>query len=130
MENTKSLTKSNWLLDIAKGVIFSLVISMVLIIVFAIIIRFINVPDNAIMPINQIIKGVSLLMGSIIALKGTNKGFIKGLLIGFFYSVISYIIFSILSSTLVFGLTTITDLIFNGIIGAVSGIIAVNMGRR
>lgn len=130
MENTKSFTKSNWLLDIAKGVIFSLVVSMVLIIVFAIIIRFINVPDSAIMPINQVIKGISLLIGSIIALKGSNKGFIKGLLIGVFYSIISYIIFSILSSTLSFGLTTITDVLFNGIIGAVSGLVAVNIGRR
>ena len=129
MEKTKSINKSNLILDIAKGVIFSLVISMVLIIVFAIIIRFVNVPDKFIMPINQVIKGISLLVGIIIALKGSDKGFIKGLIIGIFYSIVSYIIFSILSSTLAFGLTTITDILFNSIIGAVSGLIAVNMRK-
>ena len=130
MNKTKQLNANNWFIDIFKGTIFSLVISMVLIIIFAIIIRFANISDGLIMPINQGIKAVSLLIGIILALRNSFKGFVKGLLIGFAYAILSYIVFSILSNTLSFGLTSIVDLLFDGLIGAISGMIAVNMGRR
>ena len=128
MERVKN-NKISIFLELLKGTLFSLIISMLLIIVFAIIIRFANISDSLILPINQVIKGVSLLLGTIIALKGSNKGIVKGFLIGIFYSIFSYIIFSILSSSLTFGLTSLTDLVFNGIIGAISGLIAVNIKK-
>jgi len=127
MEKTKQINQSNWIIDILKGTVFAIIISMILIIVFAIVIRFTNLSDSVIMPINQIIKGVSLLVGTIIALKGSTKGFVKGILIGLFYAVLSYIIFSVLSSTISFGITTITDILFDSMLGAISGLIAVNI---
>ncbi|MBE5735076.1 MAG: TIGR04086 family membrane protein [Clostridiales bacterium] len=130
MEKTKNMSRGgSAILEILKGTIFALVISMLLIIVFAVIIRFVNVPDSIIMPVNQVIKGVSLLIACIIALKGSTKGFIKGLIIGTVYAVLSYIVFSVLSSTLSLGITTITDLLFSAVLGAISGLIAVNIKR-
>ena len=130
MEKTADNSKRSFVLDVAKGTIFSLVISMVLIIIFAIIIRFANVSDFLIIPINQGIKIISILIGCIIALKGSNKGFIKGLLIGGLYAILAYFIFSLLSNTLTIGLTSITDLLFGMIIGGISGLIAVNIKRK
>jgi len=128
MEKTLKTNRS-LILDVIKGVVFSLVISMVLIILFAIIIRFANIPDSLIMPINQIIKVISILFGSIIALKGSNKGLIKGVLIGAIYAILAYFVFSILSRSLEVGLTSITDLLFDSLIGACSGLIAVNIRK-
>jgi putative membrane protein (TIGR04086 family) len=82
------------------------------------------------MPINQVIKGVSILFGTILALKGSTKGFLKGLVIGVLYAILSYIVFSVLSSTLSIGITNFTDLAFSAILGAISGLIAVNMGKN
>ncbi len=130
MERVKKLHNTNTALELTKGTIFSLIISMILIIVFAIIIRFVNIPDSTIIPINQVIKGVSILVGTIIALRGSTKGFLKGLIIGILYAILSYIVFSILSGTLTFGITTITDILFGAVLGAISGLIAVNIGKK
>ncbi len=129
MEKTRRLEKSSGLIEILKATIFALIISMVLIIVFAIIIRFVNISDNIIMPVNQIIKGVSILLACIITLRGSKKGLIKGIIIGVLYSILSYIVFSVLSSTMTIGLTTITDLLFSAIIGGISGLVAVNIKK-
>ena len=130
MERTKKMNGGSAVLEITKGTIFSLIISMVMIIIFAIIIRFANIPDSWIMPINQVIKGVSILIGVLIALRGSTKGFVKGLIIGLLYAILSYIVFSILSSTLSIGVTNFTDLLFSAVLGAVSGLIAVNVGKN
>ena len=129
-KSNKLINKSSSVIDVVKGVIFSLAISMILIVIFAIIIRFVNIGDALIMPINQVIKGVSLFFGVWLALRGTNKGLIKGAIIGALFSVLSYIVFSILSSSLSFGFSTITDLLFNLIFGAISGLIVVNISKK
>ena len=104
---------------------------MILIIVFAVIIRFANIPDGAIMPINQIIKGISLLVGSFIALKKADKmGLVSGLLIGLSYTVLSFLVFSILDGNFEFSKTLVNDLLFGGIIGGICGIIAVNFRKK
>ncbi len=130
MERTKSARQSNAILEIVKGVVFAILISMILIIVLAVIIRFTNIPDKAIMPINQIVKVISIFLGTLIALKGSSKGLIKGLIIGALFSILSYFIFSILSKTLTVGVTTITDLLFSSIIGMLSGLIVVNVTKK
>lgn len=129
MEKVDKLRKNNVALELTKGTIFSLIISMVLIIIFAIIIRFTNISDGAIMPINQGIKAISIFFGILLALKGSQKGFVKGLIIGLLYAVLSYLVFSILSSTMSIGLTTLTDIIFDSVLGAISGLIAVNIKK-
>jgi len=122
--------KSNFWLSILKGTIYAITCSLILILIFALIIRFLNVPDGFIMPINQAIKIISLFLGSFLALRGSEKGFIKGLILGLLYSFLSYIIFSFLCGDFSFGLTTITDLLFSGLIGGICGIICVNIKSR
>ena len=58
-------------------------------------------------------------------------GFISGLVIGFFYTILAFITFSILDGNFVFSKTLLNDLLFGGIIGAICGIIAVNfIGKK
>ena len=128
-ENSKKLNSSS-VIQVMKGTIYSVCLSLVLILIFALFIRFVNISENMILPINQVIKIVSILTGCLICLKRTNKGFIKGFLIGIFYAILAYITFSFLSGTISFGLTSFTDILFCGIIGGLSGIIAVNISKK
>ena len=116
---------------VLKGTLISLAVSLVGILIFAFIIKYVAVPTSAIKPINQVIKGLSLLIGTYIALRKTNKmGLISGLLIGLFYTVLAFLVFSILDGNFEFSKTLVNDLLFGGIIGAICGVIAVNLRRR
>ena len=114
-----------------KGTLISLAVSLVGILIFAFFIKYVAVPTSAIRPVNQVIKGISLLVGTFIALKKTDKmGLVTGLLIGLFYTVLAFVVFSILDGHFEFSKTLVNDLLFGGIIGAICGIIAVNLRKK
>lgn len=117
-------------LQVLKGCIVSTTISLMLILLFAVIIRFVNISEKVIMPINQIIKIVSIFLGCFLSLKNTNKGFIKGMLIGLCYAILSYMIFSFLSGSLAIAITSLTDMLFCVAIGGISGILSVNIRKK
>lgn len=116
---------------VIKGSLWAVSITLIAILLFAIIIRFTNIPDSFIMPINQIIKVFSILIGTILASKVNPKNGLKmGFTIGIIYSVLAYLIFSLLSMSFSFSMTNIIDLVFAGLIGAISGVFAVNIASR
>lgn len=116
---------------VIKGSLWAVSITLIAILLFAIIIRFTNIPDSFIMPINQIIKVFSILIGTILASKANPKNGLKmGFTIGIIYSALAYLIFSLLSMSFSFSMTNIIDLIFAGLIGAISGVFAVNIASR
>ncbi len=123
-------TKKSGFLQILKGAIFAVSISLVGILLFALLIKFTNLNEKWILPINQVIKIVSIFFGIMLAFnRGTNKGFLKGMLIGFIYTVLAYVVFSILARQFSFTLNSITDMIFGAIIGGISGIIVINIKK-
>ena len=138
MKKSKSKTSSlsmpklnDFWVAVIKGSLWAVSISLILILLFAIIIRFTNIPDSFIMPINQVIKVFSILIGTILASKINPKNGLKmGFFIGVFYSIIAYLIFSILSSSFAFNMTNIIDVVFAGLIGGISGIFAVNISNK
>ncbi len=116
------------LLRVLKGSLIALVISLVLVLVFAFVLRFVPLSEGVIGPVNQVIRGISIVIGTIIALKKTKEmGLIIGLLIGFVYTILSFLSFSILRGEFEFTKTILNDLAFASIIGGISGIIAVNL---
>lgn len=118
-------------LNILKGSLISLALSLVLILIFAFFIKYVAVPENAIKPINQVIKGISLLVGIFIALKKSSQmGLINGLLIGLTYTILAFVVFSILDGHFEFSKTLVNDLLFGGIIGGICGVIAVNFKKK
>lgn len=126
----KSESPKLWL-NILKGSLISLALSLVLILIFAFFIKYVAVPENAIKPINQVIKGISLLIGTFIALKKSSQmGLINGLLIGLTYTVLAFVVFSILDGHFEFSKTLVNDLLFGGIIGGICGVIVVNFKKK
>jgi putative membrane protein (TIGR04086 family) len=118
-------------LTILKGALISLSISLVGVLVFAFFIKYVAVPTEAIKPINQVIKGISLLAGTFISMKKIKQmGLINGLLIGLAYTLLAFLVFSILDGNFEFDRTLINDTLFGGIIGSICGIISVNFRRK
>ena len=117
--------------SIAKGTLIALCVSLILVLIFAFLLKFTNIPDTIISPVNQIIKGVSIFLGVFIGLKKSKElGLVSGLLIGFIYTFLAFLVFSILAGSFSFDVTLFTDIVFGAIIGAICGIICVNIKKK
>lgn len=121
------LTRKNLFSQILKGCLIALCISIIGILVFAFVLRFVTINDISIKIINQIIKVLSVLFGVMVCLKkDKSKGLVKGSIIGVVYTISSYLLFSLLVASFSFGFSIMYDIIFSGIVGLISGVIFVN----
>ncbi len=116
--------------SIIKGSLISLCFTLVGILIFAFILKFTNIPESAINPVNQVIKGVSVFMGVFIGLKKSKEmGLVSGLLIGLIYTIVAFLTFSILDGSFTFDKRLLNDILFGGVMGAICGIICVNIKK-
>ncbi len=60
---------------------------------------------------------------AIISKKSNGLLFYKGLLIGLFYGIIAFVVFSLLDWNFSVDLTTLNDIIFTTVIGGIAGVI-------
>jgi len=131
MEQTLKQTKSKYIFQILKGALLAVIISLIGILFFAFIIKITGLSDGWIMPINQVIKAVSILIGVVLALKKMpERGLIKGLFIGLVYTIIAFFVFSLLNGKFEFDKTILNDVLFGSIMGAICGIICVSIRKR
>ena len=131
MDKISNKKDNSLILSILKGSLIALSISLVGILFFAFIIKLFGLTDGWIKPINQIIKAVSILIGVFFALKkDKQKGLVKGLMIGLVYTLLAFVVFSILNGSFGIDKSLLTDVLFGAIMGAICGIIAVNLKGR
>lgn len=117
------------MLKILKSALICVLISLGLILIFAISLKFIDISDVVIKIINQVIKIISIFFGVFFCQKtDKSRGLIKGILIGVIYSIFAYFVFSILNSKISFGLCNILDMLFSAIFGGICGIFCANFG--
>ena len=127
MSNFKAKLSNPFLSNVLKGSLVSVSVSLVLILIFALLIKFLNIPDGAIQPVNQAIKIISILFGVIAALKNfPQKGLLTGALIGLIYTILAFMFFSLLSGQLIINASLFIDVAFALLIGAMCGIFFVN----
>ena len=116
---------------VLKGVLVGLCVALVGILLFAFLLRFTSISDKFISPVNQVIKGVSIFAGVFLGMKKhKTNGLLSGLLIGFLFTVVAFLVFSLLDGAFVFDKTFLSDLIFGTIIGSICGIICVNLKKN
>ena len=128
--SVKNMFFSQIVLDFLKGIIIALLISLGLIIAFAFLLKWFDINDNFIPAITLLVKGLSVLIGSLIAIKGDSKGLLKGVCFGSIYIFLAFVIFSILSGNFSINLSILLDLAFAAIIGGIVGIIKVNKNSK
>ncbi len=118
------------LLSIVKGCLIALCVSLVGILIFGFCLKFTSLSDKLITPINQVIKGLSIFLGVLFGLKKQKEmGLVSGLLIGIIYTMLAFVVFSLLNGSFNFDRTLLNDVIFGTIIGGICGIICVNIKK-
>ena len=113
--------------QILKGVGISLLSSLVMLIIFAIILTVTDLSENTIPPVIIIITGIGILIGSIIGnRKITKNGIAHGGLVGFIYFLIIYLISSTLNGNFMLNIQSIIMIASALVCGMIGGIIGVN----
>ena len=130
MEKVKQSDSKNIFLTGLKGSLISVCVSLVAILLFAFIIKLTGMSKGLIKVINQIIKVVSIFLGTFFILRKTGqKGLVTGIIIGLLYTIIAFVVFSILNGKFAFDITLLIDIIFGAVMGAICGAICVNLKK-
>ena len=128
MEKTKKLKNNSMLISTIKGSLIATIVSLIGILFFAFVIKMFGITDQYLKPVNQVIKAISILIGVFIGLKKQQEnGLLKGLLIGLAYTTLAFVVFSCLNGSFNFDKSLLTDVIFGGIMGAICGVVAINL---
>ena len=124
----EDISKEKNIIKILKGVIISIVISILLLTIYAVILTYTSTSENTIKPVVITITGISLLIGSFISsMKLKKQGMLNGGIVGFIYILSVYIISSIWLSNFSIDLESIIMIIVSIITGMIGGIIGINI---
>lgn len=118
------------LIDIVKSSLIAVVSSLVLILVFAIIIKFTNIEDKIILVINLVIKSLSVVIGILFGVKNAKLGAIKGIASGLLFVLVTYALFAIINLDAKIDIMMLIDSSIILVESLISGIIAVNIKDR
>ena len=114
-------------LDVLRGVIWSLIASMILVLVVSVIAKYTNMSVEVATALNQIIKVVALFVGILLGFRSGRWGLLLGLITGLLFTLTSFGIFSLISGDLDFEQITVFDFLLGLVAGAASGILVVNL---
>ena len=112
---------------ILKGVIISIISTLIFLFIFSLILTYTNVSEKLINPFIIVVTAISIFIGSSIgSLKLQKQGIISGALIGGIYLISLYIISGIINNNFSMTIQSIILIISGMICGMFGGIIGVN----
>lgn len=117
------------LLEMFLGILFSVIISLLAVIVFAIVVKYANLSAKTVRIVNIFLKIFSIFLGALSAIKSGKKGMFKGCIIGLFFALASYLIFSLINGSFAINPLTAFDILSCLLAGLISGVFAVNVRR-
>ena len=123
MQKIKSLNWSGFL-SIIKCCMIGILTTLIGLIIFAVILKFVDLSTNIIGYVNDAIKAVSIFV-MLFCIKKTNgdKLILKSIFAGLLYAVLSLIVFAILNKGFSFNLTILYDVLFALIVSVIVAII-------
>ncbi|MBQ2817499.1 MAG: TIGR04086 family membrane protein [Clostridia bacterium] len=105
-----------------KGTAVSVVISVALVLIFALVLTFVPIPDRAVEIINQVMKIVSVMVGTAAGMGASESmGAIKGASVGSAYMILGVLSASLLAPPAMPYLTAVGDVLMGAGIGALTG---------
>ena len=116
------------IIRIIKGSAFSILITLILLFIYAILLTSTNIPESTMSVVVITITGISILIGSSISsFKIKKRGIVNGGLVGLIYIITIYLISSIALMGFSMNITSIIMLIVAIVIWMIGGIIGVNL---
>ena len=121
------MEENKTIIQILKGIGISLVTTLILLVIFALILTYTQVEEKTINPVIVVITALSILIGSsIVNIKIKKNGLINGAIIGGAYMLIIYLISSILNWKFGLNAQSIIMIVVGVIFGILGGILGVN----
>ena len=121
-------TYGDGIFTVVKAAGLALALSLLGAVVFAVILRVGGVGERGIYPINQAVKGVALALGTLVCIRG-EKGWLKGGGAGLLFTALSYLAFSALGGDFSLSWLIFAELFLAFLIGAIGGMLAVNLKK-
>ncbi|HIY96551.1 MAG TPA: TIGR04086 family membrane protein [Candidatus Borkfalkia excrementigallinarum] len=116
--------------EVGKGIALSAVFTLAMVLVFALFIKLFSVGSSVILPVNQVIKVVSIFLGCFLCIR-PGKSAVKGAICGLGTVIVTYFLFAIIAGEISFGWGNVLDLAFGALAGLISGAIcALAKGRQ
>ena len=106
--------------EVGKAVAVAAVVTLALVLVFALLIKLFSIGSSAIQPVNQVIKVLSIFLGCFFCLK-PGKTAIKGVICGVCTVIVTYFLFAAIAGEISFGWGNLLDLVFGALAGGISG---------
>ena len=127
----ESYESTNVVFNIFKGVAFSVIFTILSLIIFSFLLVYTNISESLMQPVVIVITGVSILLGSSIGnIKAKKNGMINGAIIAGIYILLLYLISSAVNggnfSINMQSLIMMGTGLLGGIVG---GIIGINIGK-
>lgn len=130
MNKSMEVVSQNNFVRILKGSVVSIIITLVILFVFALLLAYTNMSENMITPIVIIVSAISILIGSIISSRRIRKqGLINGGFVGLIYIITIYLLSSIIQKDFGMNIYSIIMVIACVMAGCLGGIIGVNQRR-
>ena len=118
--------KKSFGIEVFKSDVISLIISLILVLLFAFLINLFSFSDATVKPVNIIIKIIYVFTGCFLSIK-TDGGLIKGIVSGVIALITAYFLFGLLGGGFKFGINALWEVLLGLAVGGVSGVIAVNV---
>ncbi len=124
----RELDYGNGFFTVIKATLLALAVSLLLAVGFAVLLRAGGIGEGWIYPVNQLLKGVSIAVGTFLFAKG-EKGWLKGGGTGLLFTALSYLAFSAIGGDFSLSWLILLELCLAFLIGAISGVLAVNLKK-
>ena len=125
----ESYENSNVILNILKGLVISIIFTLICLFVFSCLLVYTDINENLMQPIIIVITGISILIGSsIVNIKIKKNGILNGAIVGILYILCIYIISSIVNGgDFRLGMQSLIMIGIGLLGGIIGGVIGVNI---
>ena len=116
-------------LQVLKATLAAEIFSLLCVLIFSFIIQLFSVSTDVIKPVNQVFKILAIALGGILFIRG-GRGLFKGAVYGVCAVLVTYLLFSIISSSFAVTWLFALEIALGAVAGGISGIIGVNIKHR
>lgn len=115
--------------QVLKATLAAVIFCLACVLIFSLIIQLFSLPTDAVKPVNQVLKTLSIAAGGVLFIRG-GRGLIKGAVYGVIAVLVTYVLFSVIASSFAVTWLFALEILLGAVSGAISGIIGVNIKRR
>ena len=116
-------------LQVLKATLAAAIFSLLCVLIFSFIIQLFSVSTDVIKPVNQVFKILAIALGGILFIRG-GGGLFKGAVYGVCAVLVTYLLFSIISSSFAVTWLFALEIALGAVAGGISGIIGVNIKHK